>query len=57
MGGQIGVSSEEGRGSSFRFAVKLEKSHLTEPARQSHVDLSKLRMLIVDDSATHRVLL
>ncbi len=51
MGGSIHVVSEPGKGSTFSFNVKLKKSvHHERKAISSHVDLSTLRILVVDDS-------
>jgi signal transduction histidine kinase/DNA-binding response OmpR family regulator len=59
MGGGIAVESEIDRGSKFRFDARFGRStHL--PAVPSHppvVDLHGLRVLIVDDNATNRVIL
>ncbi|MGI0487304.1 response regulator [Pantanalinema rosaneae CENA516] len=61
MGGEIGVDSVEGQGSRFWFTVTLNKqaptiasvNHLIPPS----LDLSQLRLLVVDDNATNRKVL
>jgi two-component system, sensor histidine kinase and response regulator len=53
MGGDINVSSVEGKGSSFDFNVQLKVSELSYVVRPD-IDLTKLNLLIVDDNATNR---
>ncbi|MGV0024634.1 GAF domain-containing protein [Phormidesmis priestleyi] len=55
MGGTIGVESTEGVGSKFWFTLTFEKP--PQPIAASQPDLSKLRLLVVDDSATNRQVL
>jgi two-component system sensor histidine kinase/response regulator len=54
MGGEIAVESEPGEGSTFSFAVRLER---TAAPRRRLGDLGDLRALIVDDNATNRRIL
>ena len=58
MGGRIWVTSEEGRGSQFRFVARLGlQSHPQIEPPPSVDGLRGLRMLIVDDNATNRTIL
>ena len=57
MGGEIGVESEAGRGSTFWFTVKLAVQPAALRMIPRRVDLAGQRALIVDDNQTNREIL
>jgi two-component system, sensor histidine kinase and response regulator len=57
MGGSIEVESVRGKGSVFRFRVELKKGNLPALRVPVHEDLMGLRVLIVDDNETNRIIL
>ena len=57
MGGTIEVTSELGKGSTFRFTARLGKAEMAPRRRILQSDLRGRRVLIIDDNAQARTVL
>jgi PAS domain S-box-containing protein len=57
MGGEVGVESVEGQGSTFWFTVRLQQAEPMKNPLPDPADLHNVRTLVVDDNATNREIL
>jgi PAS domain S-box-containing protein len=57
MGGEVGVTSQEGEGSTFWFTIRLARTGTSTREKSMPIDVTGARILVIDDNEVNRSIL